>query len=174
MNTSEKEDEFKKQVYSMPYEGDILEEFFLYWSEPDKKGKMRWEFQKTWDLGRRLKRWERVRYSRPDFTKNQIVQTCKPLEKPPENDLERLQVLFTLYTLKPTSVEFELFGQFFELMKLENLLKELSEEEKQVLKNVYGNNGFKLRCAWVIKTFDWYYLKGKDFKQKKITHLKAV
>ena len=34
--------------------------FIDYWSEKNKKGKMRWQLQKTWDLNLRLKRWKRT------------------------------------------------------------------------------------------------------------------
>ena len=34
--------------------------FIDYWSEKNKKGKMRWELQKTWDLSLRMKRWKRT------------------------------------------------------------------------------------------------------------------
>lgn len=53
------EQEFKNSVFLFTdYEENLLNEFFEYWSEPNKKGKMRWELEKTWDLKRRLKRWE--------------------------------------------------------------------------------------------------------------------
>lgn len=50
--------EFKDLVFSFTdYTKEMLTEFFDYWSEPNKKGKMRWELEKTWDVSRRLKRW---------------------------------------------------------------------------------------------------------------------
>ena len=52
------EQEFKDLVFSFTdYTKEMLTEFFDYWSEPNKKGKMRWELEKTWDVSRRLKRW---------------------------------------------------------------------------------------------------------------------
>ena len=36
------------------------ENFTDYWAEKNKKGKMRWQLQKTWDLNLRLKRWKRT------------------------------------------------------------------------------------------------------------------
>jgi hypothetical protein len=36
----------------------MCNEFYLYWTEPNKSGtKMRFEMEKTWDIGRRLARW---------------------------------------------------------------------------------------------------------------------
>lgn len=55
----DREKDFRNAVYaSEGYDQKLKEEFFNYWSEPNKTGKkMRWEMEKTWDLARRLKRW---------------------------------------------------------------------------------------------------------------------
>lgn len=46
--------------HSEGYSKKMLEEFFDYWSEPNKsRTKMRLELEKTWDLKRRLARWNR-------------------------------------------------------------------------------------------------------------------
>lgn len=38
--------------------GDELEKFCAYWTEPSKNGKkVRWEMEKTWELGRRISSW---------------------------------------------------------------------------------------------------------------------
>ena len=45
-------------VYKNEYPSDMLNNFFEYWSEPNKsKSRMKYESEKTWDLSRRLKRW---------------------------------------------------------------------------------------------------------------------
>lgn len=36
----------------------ICSEFFKYWTEPDHKGRMRFQLEKTWDTARRLQYWE--------------------------------------------------------------------------------------------------------------------
>lgn len=42
------------------YNSDTLNDFFSYWSEPTPSGKkMRFELQKTWDVSRRLSRWQK-------------------------------------------------------------------------------------------------------------------
>lgn len=52
--------------YLDDYGKEMLREFYDYWSEPNKsKSKMRFEGEKTWDIGRRLKRW-----SNNNFEKN--------------------------------------------------------------------------------------------------------
>ena len=51
---------FKKQVFEFQskYDLEMLEEFVLYWTEPNKsKTKLKYELEQTWDYGRRLKRW---------------------------------------------------------------------------------------------------------------------
>ena len=51
---------FKKSLekLSNQYNKDTIENFFNYWSEPNKSNtKMKFEQQTTWDLSRRLKRW---------------------------------------------------------------------------------------------------------------------
>ncbi len=56
----EKTDLFKKQVFEFQsqYDLEMLEEFILYWTEPNKtKTKLKYQLEATWDMGRRLKRW---------------------------------------------------------------------------------------------------------------------
>lgn len=60
MNIHEREQKFKEDLSKFCKEIDqkTLEQFFDYWTEPNKSGtKMRWELEKTWDLKRRLNRW---------------------------------------------------------------------------------------------------------------------
>lgn len=55
-------EEFMESIkpYSDKYDRDLLNDFFEYWTEPNKSGThMRWELEKTWDIGRRLARWEK-------------------------------------------------------------------------------------------------------------------
>jgi hypothetical protein len=48
------------------YEISMLNEFYSYWSEPNKsKTKMRCELQPTWDLSRRLKTWADRQKTKP-------------------------------------------------------------------------------------------------------------
>ena len=59
MTFEEKENEFRIAVraFASLYSLKMLDDFFDYWSEPNKKGKMKFELEKTWDTKRRLKRW---------------------------------------------------------------------------------------------------------------------
>lgn len=173
MTLSEREKDFKTQVYRQPFPVDILDEFFDYWTEPNRsESKMRFEMEKTWHLGRRLKRWASIRFNRPDYTKKEIAQIAKPLDKTPETEIEKLQVFFTAYTMKPHLFHLDQFLQWYELMKFENLLIELTQDEKDILKLVYKTDAAKLKSAWVQKTMDWYFTNRKEFIKKNL--LKAV
>lgn len=43
--------------FKSEYSPDLMNSFFRYWAEADKRGKMRWEKQKTWDTKLRLVTW---------------------------------------------------------------------------------------------------------------------
>jgi len=44
--------------FSNQYPKEMLDKFLLYWSEMNKSGsQMRWEMERTWELGRRLATW---------------------------------------------------------------------------------------------------------------------
>lgn len=60
-NIKERESQFitELSLYLKTYSKEMLNEFFLYWSEPNKsKTKMKFELNRTWDLSRRLKTWK--------------------------------------------------------------------------------------------------------------------
>ncbi|MFA6058931.1 MAG: Lin1244/Lin1753 domain-containing protein [Taibaiella sp.] len=57
----EREDIFYKSLvpFVVDYGKEMLREFYDYWSEPNKSGtKMKWEMERTWDLKRRLAKWQ--------------------------------------------------------------------------------------------------------------------
>lgn len=67
-----------------PYVGiygrDMMNDFFAYWTEPNKSGtKMRFELERTWDVGRRLKRWanHENQYSKSYGTNRENNQTAE-------------------------------------------------------------------------------------------------
>jgi hypothetical protein len=46
------------QTFKSEYPKEILNAFYLYWTEPNKSlTKIRWELEKTWDVSLRLKTW---------------------------------------------------------------------------------------------------------------------
>ena len=58
-NTLSKSEKFKVEVFSYDYPKSMLESFYDHWSEPKSKTnkRMRWEYQPTFEIGRRLKTW---------------------------------------------------------------------------------------------------------------------
>lgn len=61
--------DFKKslQSYSEEFSKDMINEFYLYWTEKKPRGrKMRFEMEKTFDIGRRLKRWSDNNFNKPN------------------------------------------------------------------------------------------------------------
>lgn len=66
----QKETSFKKTIepFLSKYGKDMCNEFYLYWTEPNKsKTKLRFEMEKTWDVSRRLGNWAKNEKS---FKKN--------------------------------------------------------------------------------------------------------
>lgn len=69
------------EPYLGQYPPSMIEEFIDYWEEKNPKGKERWELEKTWEIGRRLKRWMRTQ-KKWDWEKTQR-QTLKKVEEYP-------------------------------------------------------------------------------------------
>ena len=70
-----RETEFKNslQPFLEEFGKDLLNEFYLYWTEKKPKGrKMRFEMQKTFDINRRLDRWRNNNFNKiENLTANQ-------------------------------------------------------------------------------------------------------
>tara|TARA_R110000751_G_scaffold76140_1_gene153183 strand:+ start:2953 stop:3612 length:660 start_codon:yes stop_codon:yes gene_type:complete len=58
---NEKKKNFQKNLepYLEKFGADMIEDFFLYWTEETPKGEMRWETMKAFSLGRRLGTWNK-------------------------------------------------------------------------------------------------------------------
>ena len=71
-NTLSKSEKFKSEVFSYEYPKNMLTDFYCYWSEPKSKTnkRMRWEYQPTFEIGRRLKTWAKREKS---FNKKQTM-----------------------------------------------------------------------------------------------------
>lgn len=66
-NIKERETEFKNslQQYLDLFGKDLLDNFFMYWTEKKPKGKkMRFEMEKTFDIKRRLDRWNNNNFNK--------------------------------------------------------------------------------------------------------------
>ena len=65
-NIKDRDAKFKKQVFEFAnqYDKSLLEEFYMYWSEPNKSNtKMLFELKKTFDINRRLITWSKKDYN---------------------------------------------------------------------------------------------------------------
>ena len=86
-NTLSKSEKFKAEVFSYEYPEDMLSDFYSYWSEPKSKTnkRMRWEYQPTFEISRRLKTWaKREKSFKPKQTMSKIdmhLQSQKEAEQ---------------------------------------------------------------------------------------------
>ena len=86
-NTLSKSEKFKSEVFSYKYPKEMLNDFYFYWSEPKSKtnNKMRWEYQPTFEISRRLKTWaKREKSFKPKQTMSKIdmhLQSQKQAEE---------------------------------------------------------------------------------------------
>ena len=88
-------DAFKQEVLLRRgrYTDQMLENFFNYWGEEDPKtGKMKFEFQKTWNIDRRLKRWLNNSYTSSDAAAAIRLKRTRSNVSQQEKDNQQLQV----------------------------------------------------------------------------------
>lgn len=169
MTIQEKEQSFKENVFRMiAFPKEVLEEFFDYWTEPNKSGtKLRYELEKTWDLNRRLKRWQLMKDQRKDFkpgNASPVVHTSvKPTPPKPVNMIQELDQFLQKYQDRPTDIPFSEFGKYYDYMKGEKLLRPFTVGEVENLKRIYNNDNLKCRCACVQITLDGYVNSGFTF-----------
>ena len=79
------------QIFLPQYGREVLNEFYGYWTEPNKSNtKFRQELEKTWDLNRRLERW-----TKSDFSKGKTISTGQPskMESMVNSAMEALNML---------------------------------------------------------------------------------
>ena len=68
-------EKFKVDVFTYDYSESMLNSFYDYWSEPKSKTnkRMRWQYQPTFEIGRRLKIWaKREKGFKPKGTMSKI------------------------------------------------------------------------------------------------------
>ena len=75
--------EFKKSLFKFTnvkphtgkYSKQLVKEFFDYWSEPNKsKTKMRYELERTWDVERRLAKWDNNNFNKNKEVVKEIIR----------------------------------------------------------------------------------------------------
>ena len=71
--------EISLQKYINQYDSKLLEDFYNYWTEPNKSNtKLKFEMEKTWDTKRRLKRWADNDYGSKKTEKKKKVNFKMP------------------------------------------------------------------------------------------------
>lgn len=160
MSIEQRELAFRAKVNGMiDFPHSMRKEFIEYWSEPNKSGtKMRWELEKTWDLHRRLLRWQR---SSKESTTVQKVPKVEIKSDIPE--IAELDAILTKYRLHPTEVPFTGLAKFYPYMKAERLLKDFTKGDVQEIVKMFNSDQVKCRAYCVEQTFKTYTDKGWTF-----------
>lgn len=85
VKTLKERDNRSLEIQIEPFKGQyapgMITDFILYWSESDNKGIEKWRKEKTWEIGKRLKRWQRQN-EKWDHEKSQRQQLKKVDEMP--------------------------------------------------------------------------------------------
>ena len=80
---------FVDEVFSYDYPKEMLQEFYDYWSEPSKTGKLRKDMQKTWCTSRRLKTWAK--------RSKQYKKGTSKIDKPLDSYKKSIQIIKNNY-----------------------------------------------------------------------------
>jgi hypothetical protein len=156
--------DFKRDLEPYAFPDQMKKEFFDYWSEPNKSNtKMRFELEKTWDLGRRLTKWASNNFGKYGIVKTDTGYRPKTVEKEPITELEKLDYALKSYQKSFESVPFLEMGKLYDYMKSNKFLRIFTKEDIDILKKAYGDDNYKCRCACVQWTFDFMINIGRNF-----------
>ena len=157
--------DFKRSLEQYAFSKEMKDEFFEYWSEPNKSGTlMRYESEKTWDLDRRLNRWARNNFGKHNLVKTETGYREKPEVKEPVTELEKLDFDLMKYRTHFENIKFQDMGKWYDFMKRQRLLRTFTKEDIDIIKLAYGQDNYKCRCACVQMTFDFMVNIGRPFK----------
>jgi hypothetical protein len=69
----------KANLYKDKYTQEMIADFVEYWTESSNGKKQRWEYEKTFDIGRRLARWAKneIAFGKKKPNINQSVSVAK-------------------------------------------------------------------------------------------------
>lgn len=167
-----READFKRAVNAfVKYAPEMRTEFLEYWSEPDRavNPRMRFEKEKTWDLGRRLGRWERSEFNK---TKGQapvvhMMQPKKDKEPEPITDIDRLDTLLVKYAEIPIFYSIERLSTKWPAEALTNCYNAIKENKlwdpRITKQDLEGLEERKLKATVIVRTLDYYGCKGWMF-----------
>lgn len=153
MTIEQRELDFRAKVNMMiAFPHAMRQEFILYWTEPTHGGKkMKFETEKTWELNRRLLRWQRT--SKQEG-KNQ--PTPEKPQEPVSKEIAELDALLANYRLHPTEIPFTSFAKHYPYMKAEKLLKPFTGVDVENIKKMFNNNQEMCRSYCVEQTLRSY------------------
>jgi len=161
----ERELNFRNKVnllISFPFE--VRKEFIDYWTEPNKSGtKMRFELERTWDLSRRLHRWANTHFDSKIVRSATQNKTPQMEPKSTIKEVRELDEILAQYTKHPTSVDFYDLYRYFDFMKENKLLKPLTQQQINDIRDAYKGDNKKCRCACVQLTIQGYVDSGFTF-----------
>lgn len=106
MTLAEKDSKFREAVgvFRNIYPAEVIEAFIDYWTEPNKSGtRLRWEMERTWEVGRRLKtwarnneRWDKKSFEKPVVMNNKVGGSVEFKEQqklaPEKKDLKQIEI----------------------------------------------------------------------------------
>lgn len=164
----EREENFKRELEPYNFPEALKQDFFDYWTEPNKsKTKMRYEQEKTWDMGRRLRRWESNNFKgKEQYAKEMPKNALKMNPTEPKDTWEELDQLMIKYQERFDSIPFSQFGNYYDFMKSEKLMKQFDKDDIAIIKESYQDN-YLCRCACVKMTLDCYINSNLTFGQIK-------
>ena len=160
-----READFKKELEAFKYPETVKQEFFDYWTEPNKSGtKMRFELEKTWNISRRLARWVNNGFNnKPGNQANKVLVTAM-VKNEPKTEFDRLDVFLGDFISRPSEIPFDAFGQWYDFMREQKLLKKYTPFEVDQLRQWYNGDNQKCRCAVVQQTLTGYVNSGLRIK----------
>lgn len=138
---TEKEQDFKDSIFRhIEYPKDLLQEFYEYWTEPNKsKTKMKWEMERTWDLERRLRRWSNNNFKKPmEIKTDQNVQT-KQAPKSEDDNVNYLNDVLNDYRLHYDKILNERYVSVYDYLKEKRLIKMTPDEIQEVRATANGD-----------------------------------
>lgn len=163
--------DFKRKVNEYTrFPESMRNEFFDYWTEPNKSGsKMRFELEKTWDTARRLGTWDRNNFgNKKDHKVNGPVAHPVPVVKEPANEIEELDRILEAYCRHPTSFTLSQLGETIAYMVIKKYRfwpPEMNLKEMGAIAALYQNDVHKCRGYVVQRTFEYYGNKCWNFSK---------
>jgi hypothetical protein len=152
------------QQIKFPFE--LRKEFIAYWTEPNKSGtKMRFELEKTWDLSRRLHRWANTNFGNKTAQNSPQKITPKTEAKSTIKEVVELDHILEQYTKHPTSIDFYDLFKYYDFLKERKLLKPLTQQQINDIRDAYKGDNRKCRCACVQLTIQGYVDSGFTFSK---------